>query len=116
MDENNWWYTCVPTGLPTPTRYVNTLNNPNMNVLKYSSGESKDGKKLFLSIFNYVILRGYTGEYTEQGVTAIKLTDLNSLLKYMSEDALAQSRENILKDGWNNAKAYWEYLKPVEQN
>ncbi len=112
MDSNNWWYTCVPTGLPTPVRYSSTLTDTSMIDLRYLSGESKDGKKLFLSIFNSIILKGVKeGSQHNQQEIVYNFTTVDDLLKYMSEEKKAQTREDVYARGWENAQKYWDYLK-----
>ncbi len=114
INENDWWYTCVPTGLPVPVSYVSTLTDATMNQLRYMSGDAKtSGDKNFLSLFNIVILQGITGTFDEQEQT-YTFTTLDALVTYMSSTRRAQDREDILARGWNNAKTYWDYLKPVE--
>lgn len=69
INQNNWWYTCVPTGLPVSSSLVaNVLNASDMDNLKYATGTQKDDKN-FLSIFNYIILNGLSGTYNQQDVT-----------------------------------------------
>ena len=113
MDKNNWWYTCVPTGLPTPTDVVtNSLNSTGMVDIKYLSGEAKkSGSKEFLSIFNSVILIGIKeGSQHDQQDIDYDFTTVDALLTYMSETKRGQIRENAYNMGWTNAKEYWEYL------
>lgn len=69
MNSNNWWYTCVPTGLPVSSSIVNSvLNHSSQNHLRYLSGVQKDNKN-FISIFNYIILHGTSGTYNQQDET-----------------------------------------------
>ena len=114
LDANNWWYTCVPTGLPVDSNYVkNVLNNADMNTLKYFSGEAKSGGKDFYNVFNYVILYGTTGKFSQQDQD-YDLTSVDALLKYMSDDLGGQKRENTMATGWNNAKQYWNWISKVD--
>ncbi len=67
IDENNYWFTCVPTGLPiTSNIQRDVLDATDQTWLRcltgYKSGESKN----FWSIMNYIILNGMTGTYNEQ--------------------------------------------------
>ena len=113
MDSNNWWYTCVPTGLPTPTDVVaNSLNSTSMVDIKYLSGEAKKSNdKEFLSIFNSVILKGVkTGSKHDQQDIVYNFTTVDALLEYMSTEKNGQRRENAYNMGWTNAKEYWTYL------
>ncbi len=68
IDENNYWFTCVPSGLPIASNIqADILDNTNMQHLKYITGTAKkSGDKNFLSIMNYVILNGLTGTYNQQ--------------------------------------------------
>lgn len=115
INENDWWYTCVPTGLPTPKSYVSTLTNSNMTDIRYLSGEAKKSNdKNFLSIFNSVILFGVkSGSQHKQQDITYDFTNINDLVTYMSDTKLAKTRENVYNEGWKNAKAYWNYLKPA---
>ncbi|MDE7167445.1 MAG: hypothetical protein K2O28_01190 [Clostridia bacterium] len=119
MDENNWWYTCVPTGLPTPASYVSTLNASDMMDIKYLSGEAKkSGDKEFLSIFNSVILQGvkegvdaeHPNQHFQQDIT-YNFSTVDALVEYMSSTKKAQTREDVYARGWQNAQKYWNYLK-----
>lgn len=115
INENDWWYTCVPTSLPVPTVDKPTLDDTKMNSLKYMSGEAKtSGDKNFFSIFNHIILWGTGEPFTqqEQNYTFATANPIDALTTYMSTDKCAQEREDTLALGWNQAKAYWNYLKP----
>jgi len=116
INENDWWYTCVPSGLPTPASYVGTLNNSNMNDIKYLSGEAKKSKdKNFLSIFNSVILNGVkSGSQHKQQDIIYDFTTVDALVTYMSTEKLGSTRETVYNEGWKNAKTYWNYLKPAD--
>ena len=115
VNENDWWYTCVPTSLPTPQSYVSSLTATNMTDLRYLTGEAKKSKdKAFLNIFNSVILQGVKAgsQHKQQDIT-YDFTTIDDLVTYMSQTKLAQTRENVYNEGWKNAKAYWNYLKPT---
>lgn len=115
INENDWWYTCVPTSLPVPTVDKPTLDDTKMNKLKYMSGEKiPDGNDNFFSVFNHIILKGTGEAYGQQEQTYTFATEnpIDALKTYMSTDNHAQEREDTLALGWNQAKAYWNYLKP----
>lgn len=114
INENDWWYTCVPSGLPTPKSYVSTLTNSSMTDIRYLSGEAKkNNDKNFLSIFNSVILFGVkSGSQHKQQDITYDFTTIGDLVDYMSTTKLASTRETVFNEGWKNAKAYWNYLKP----
>ena len=115
VNENDWWYTCVPTSLPTPQSYVSSLTATNMTDLRYLTGEAKKSKDTaFLNIFNSVILQGVKAgsQHKQQDIT-YDFTTIDDLVTYMSQTKLAQTRENVYNEGWKNAKAYWNYLKPT---
>lgn len=68
INENNWWYTCVPTSLPVASNLVNdVLDASSQDHLKQMTGvQMKGGDKNFYSIMNYIILYGLTGTYNQQ--------------------------------------------------
>lgn len=69
IDANNWWYTCVPSGMPVSSMDSSTvLNAAAQDHLKYLTGTQKDNKNFF-SIFNYIIINGTTGTYNWQDET-----------------------------------------------
>jgi len=110
VDSNNWWYTCVPTGLPIESSIVKVLSSADMDKIQYITGKNvNSGNKAWYSIFNYVILNGATGIYNQQQQT-VTMTSVDNLLEQISETMRGQIRENGLASGWNNAKNYWTYL------
>lgn len=118
INEDDMWYTCVPTGLPTPADIVDGLTSSDMVNLRYLSGEAKKSNdKDFLSIFNTVILNGIREgddyQHNQQDIT-YNFTTLDALVTYMSDTNKAQVRENIYKRGWENAQSYWNYLKNAD--
>lgn len=65
----NWWYVCVPTGMPiSSTESRDILNASSQDNLKYMTGTQKANKNFF-SIFNYIILNGFNGTYNYQDVS-----------------------------------------------
>lgn len=121
INENNWWYTCVPTGLPLSSTYLKILGGSTMNTLRYMSGEAKKGDdKAFLNLFAVIILNGATsGRYNWQQVT-YDFNGIEALVEYMSDikgsTGQAQIRENSFGTGWNKAKDYWDYLKTADNS
>lgn len=70
IDADNYWFTCVPSGLPIASNIqADILDNTNMVHLKYITGTSADGGKNFYSLMNYIILYGLTGTYNQQSET-----------------------------------------------
>lgn len=68
VNENSWWYTCVPTGLPIASNLVSdVLDASNQDHFKQMTGvQMKGGDRNFYSIMNYIILYGLTGTYNQQ--------------------------------------------------
>jgi putative aldouronate transport system substrate-binding protein len=67
IDSNNWWYTCVPTGLPILSAHVSILSDSSQDVYKQLTGTAKtSGDKNFYSIFNYIIMNGLKGTFNQQ--------------------------------------------------
>lgn len=65
----NLWYTVVPTGLPSSEDEQSNIDASSQSDLKYMTGTKKGDSKQFYSIYHYIIFVGYTGTYTQQGVT-----------------------------------------------
>lgn len=119
MDSNNWWFVCVPTGLPNSTTAVNgVLNNSSQDKLRNITGRDKDGRKWY-SIFNSVILNGTNFTYNQQSetLTTTSAKDMWTQISNNPTDTPAglggKARENALQQGWNTAKSYWDFLKPA---
>lgn len=121
INDSDMWYTCVPTGLPTPSDLVDTLTGSDMVDLRYLSGEAKKSNdKTFFSIFNSVILKGVKpgtveepNQHNQQDII-YNFTTVDDLVTYMSTTKKAQTRENVYKRGWNNALDYWKVLKNAD--
>ena len=65
VKSDNYWFTCVPTGLPVSLNYVTTiLNAPTQDHLKKITGTG-DGKA-FYSVMNWIILHGFSENYKQQ--------------------------------------------------
>ena len=112
IDEHNWWYTCVPTGMPIESSLVSgTMNNSNMNRLRYLSGERSGDSKNIYSIFTHVILFGESGEYNQQD-QKYTMSTIDALLTEMKDSCRGQIREDTMNTGWATAKSYWNVLKP----
>ncbi len=80
IDEDNYWYTCVPSGMPIESLVQTTvLDAPAQVNFKYLTGTQKDNKNFF-SIFNYIILNGASGTYNQQDVV-VSFTSVDDLLQ-----------------------------------
>ncbi len=68
IDANNYWFTCVPSGLPISSDIQSSeLDGTAQQHLKYITGTAKkSGDKNFYSIMNYIILNGLSGRYNQQ--------------------------------------------------
>ena len=114
MDANNYWFTCVPTGLPVNSTDQNSLDGTAMQPFQYLTGTQKDGKG-FLSIMNYIVLNGASGSYNQQSV-AVSYTSIDDLLSKTlgagttAISTLAAQRQIIYNRAWTTAKSYWTYL------
>ncbi len=74
IKSDNYWYTCVPTGLPVASNLVNNiLNASSQNHLKKITGTGSG--KDFFSIMNWIILNGFTQDYKQQDET-VELTKI----------------------------------------
>ena len=114
LDANNYWYTCVPTGLPVSSTNQTALDSTTQKPFQYLTGTQKDGKGFF-SIMNWIVLNGTNAKYNEQDV-AVSYTSIDNLLEQTlgagatNIKALATQRETIYNAAWTQAKAYWTYL------
>lgn len=119
IDPANYWYTCIPSGLPVPeSRTTNVLNATYMTDYMYSTGTKKTSSKTFMSIMAWIVLYGTNSTYNQQDVS-IAYTSIADLYTQviskngntdMTYKALATARENVYKAAWETAKAYWTYL------
>lgn len=119
LNSSNWWFTCVPSGLPiNPLTVTNVLNASNMDQLVYISGKNPvvGGKtqKDWYNIFNCVVLNGASATYNQKDRT-VTYTSLEDLKNKMSTDYLAQTREDTMAVGWNTSVSYWNYLSSLGQ-
>ena len=117
IDSNNYWYTCVPTGLPVTDAFQSTLSEDSNHLLfQWLTGTSKGGEKDYLSIMAWIILKGTAGEFAEQEqeITFNGIDDL--LTKQIGTSTVAQlagARRTIYNTGWTTAKSYWTYLSSL---
>ena len=112
IKDGNWWYTCVPTGLPVTSADQTALDNTTQKPFMYLTGTQKDGKGFF-SIMNWIVLNGVASSYNEQDV-AVTYTSIDNLLEQTlgttKVQALATQREAIYDRAWKTAKSYWTFL------
>ena len=113
LDSNNWWFTCVPTGLPVSTTNQNALDATTQKPFMYLTGTQK-GDKNFFSIMNHIVLNGTSGTYNQQDVQ-VSFTSISDLLgKTLGGDStvlqLAGARQYAYNSAWTTAKSYWTYL------
>ena len=64
----DWWYVCVPTGMPLTSLDSQAISASGQDNLRYMTGTQKANKNFF-SIFNYIILNGFNGTYNYQDVS-----------------------------------------------
>ena len=68
IKESTYWYTVVPTGLPIASNIVSSvLNSQSQNHLMKITGTGSG--KDFYSVMNWVILNGFTKNYSQQDET-----------------------------------------------
>ena len=113
IDPDNYWFTCVPTGLPVSEGDQEILDNSSQDNFMYLTGKQK-GDKNFWSIMNYIVLNGTSGTYSAQDVS-VSFTSVEDLLSKtlggtQTVTQLAGVRRVAYNRGWRTAKNYWEYL------
>lgn len=119
IDSNNYWYTCVPTSLPTDTIGQTALDGTAHKNFMYITGTNKaSGDKNFFSIFNWIILNGTSSDYGEQDIK-VKYTSITNLLEQkvggdMTIKQIGEARQKIYNDAWTTAKSYWTYLSSAD--
>ena len=119
IDPNNYWYTCVPTSLPTDTTSQATLDSIAHNNFMYLTGTNKgSGKKDFFSIFNWIILYGTDSKYDQQEIV-VNYTSIDDLLaknigSKLTVQGIAATRQNLYNNAWTTAKSYWTYLSSAD--
>lgn len=80
IDKNNYWFTCVPSGLPVKDEDQKLLDSTAQQPFKYITGtQMAGGDKNFFSIMNNIILLGTSAEYNQQGVQ-FSYTDRKSVV------------------------------------
>ncbi len=119
IDPNNYWFTCVPTGLPVSSTHQDVLDSTVQGPFKFLTGEQRPGgNSSFFSVMNYMILYGTKADYDYQSV-AISYDSVKDLLgKKIGQSEftvlqLATQRQNVYNAAWTQAKEYWAYLEPV---
>ncbi len=119
IDPNNYWYTCVPTSLPTDTTSQATLDSIEHKNFMYLTGTNKgSGKKDFFSIFNWIILYGTDSKYDQQEIV-VNYTSIDDLLaknigSKLTVQGIAATRQNLYNNAWTTAKSYWTYLSSAD--
>lgn len=119
IDKDNYWYTCVPTSLPTDTTSQATLDSIEHKNFMYLTGTNKgSGKKDFFSIFNWIILYGTDSKYDQQEIV-VNYTSIDDLLaknigSKLTVQGIAATRQNLYNNAWTTAKSYWTYLSSAD--
>lgn len=119
IDKDNYWYTCVPTSLPTDTTSQATLDSIEHKNFMYLTGTNKaSGKKDFFSIFNWIILYGTESGYDQQEIV-VNYTSIDDLLAKniggkLTVQGIAATRQNLYNNAWTTAKSYWTYLSSTD--
>lgn len=124
VDSNNYWFTCVPTGLPVKKSDQDTLDSTTQLPFRYFTGTGKtndkgSAEKNFFSIMNSIILNGTSATYNEQDIV-VEYSSITNLLNECklgekTIKALALERQIVFNTAWTKAKSYWSYLsKPAE--
>lgn len=119
IDKDNYWYTCVPTSLPTDTTSQATLESTEHKNFMCLTGTNKaSGDKDFFSIFNWIILYGMDSEYDQQEIV-VNYTSVDDLLAKniggkLTVQGIAATRQNLYNNAWTTAKSYWTYLSSVD--
>lgn len=115
VKEDNYWYTCVPAGLPVSSDdQEQILGASAMTNYKHLFGDSKN----FKGIMAWIILYGTNSTYNQNGVT-VTYTSLSNLLEQKCDTGddiptikkLSENREFAYGNGWNTAKSYWKYIQ-----
>lgn len=119
IDKDNYWYTCVPTSLPTDTTSQATLDSiEHKNFMCLTGTNKASGDKDFFSIFNWIILYGMDSEYDQQEIV-VNYTSVDDLLGKklggnLTVQGIAATRQNIYNNAWTTAKSYWTYLSSAD--
>ncbi|MDE7329640.1 MAG: hypothetical protein K2N30_00885 [Clostridia bacterium] len=118
LDENNYWYTCVPTGLPVADiDQSDIIGNALQANFKTLFGDNSDKK--YLPIYAWIMLHG-TNTTFDQKEVQVAYTDIDTLMNAtiltngnvtQSVKQVAELREGAHNRAWSTAKAYWDYLK-----
>ena len=114
--DNYWWYTCVPTSLPVTDAFLASISDANHLLFQHLTGTAGGGEKDFLSIMNWIMLKGTSGKYAEQDVE-ITFNGIDDLLtKGLGTATVAQlaaARRTVYNTAWTTAKSYWNYLSSL---
>ena len=120
VDSNNWWFTCVPTGLPLMDAVLETLTTSEQNLFQEMTGttSASGSKKSFMSIMNWMMLHGVSGSYNYQSVN-VTYTSIENLMEQILAGTqkvgqLASARQIGNNTGWTTAKNYWKYLSSIK--
>ncbi len=122
IDKDYYWFTAVPTGLPTKKEDQDSLDSTAQAPFKYMTGtQMPKGDKNFYSIMNNIILYGTNATYNQQGVE-VTYTSIDNLLESKLSGGestikqLAGGRQFVWNRSWATAKNYWAYLSTTASN
>ncbi len=112
IDSSNYWYTCVPTGLPLTSRQNTAITDTTQSALRGFSGTNMANSKNFFSLFHHIIWEGYTGTYNQQGYTLSfgTISDASTLVNTLNSTYGLSTRVAAEQSGWETAVSYWAYL------
>lgn len=116
LNKDNYWYTCVPTGLPVSSvDQKEILGAADYKEFTYLTGAKRGDSKNFYSIFAGIVLNGTSHAYNQQEV-ALTYTSINNLLNEAqlqgkTVSTYAKSAQIVYGDAWKKALSYWTYIQ-----
>ncbi|MCD8208562.1 MAG: hypothetical protein LUD72_11535 [Bacteroidales bacterium] len=115
ITEENYFYTCVPTGFPFSSSEEQSLGSGAQQNLQYATGTAYAGSG-FWSVYHHIIWFGYTGTYEQNQFTLTfgnTVTDATTMIAYLNEMGLS-TRISYMQSGWTRALTYWGYIKGAD--
>lgn len=122
VNSDNYWYTCVPTGLPVAADNQKQILDETNYQPAFKALYGSTGTKTIQTVMSWMILKGdnCTGdkkfndngvEYEFASIDALLNGKLSTDENAPSVKKLAENRQYAYNEAWQLAITYWDYIK-----